>query len=458
MTQPAFTRLRCAGWLSLGLTAAAGLLFAPVARAAEGDEPLEETWQFHAQSTWNTQRHRAFGAQASGPNSLTAAADSMYTFSATAMPGWRPWRGGELYLNVEAASGVPFTGNLVGLGGFTNGEITRAAGTDLMLYRQRLFLRQTWQLGGEIETISSGFNQLAGRLSHDRFTLTVGNFSTLDVIDPNRYAKDPRTQFMNWSHWTYAAYDYAADARGFGWGAMGEWIRGDWALRFGRMTGPRDPNGLPVDPALAIHYGDQLEVEHNHHLGDQPGAVRLMVWRNRAVLARFEDALSWLQAHPGNYSGPDALLASRRSEQFKQGLGLNLEQALGPDTGLFLRAMQADGQTETHAFTEVDNSLSLGLSMQGSRWGRPDDGVGVALARNGLSADRRRFLAAGGISFFIGDGMLDYAPETIAESYYSVGLGHDFAVTLDWQHIRNPAFNAARGPVDVLALRLHAEL
>ena len=113
--------------------------------------------------------------------------------------------------------------------------------------RQRLFLRQTWNHGGGREKVESDFNQLAGHVERDRFVLTVGNFSTLDVFDDNTYAKDPRTQFMNWGHWTHAAYDYAADSRGFGWGFAGEWYRGDWVLRFGRMTGPREPNGLAVD-------------------------------------------------------------------------------------------------------------------------------------------------------------------------------------------------------------------
>jgi hypothetical protein len=99
----------------------------------------------------------------------------------------------------EVVSGMPFSNNLVGLGGFTNGEITRAAGSDLKLYRQRLFLRQTWNQGGGSEKIESDFNQMAGTVDKNRVVVTAGNFSTLDVFDDNKYAKDPRTQFMNWA-------------------------------------------------------------------------------------------------------------------------------------------------------------------------------------------------------------------------------------------------------------------
>ncbi|HPU54420.1 MAG TPA: carbohydrate porin, partial [Burkholderiaceae bacterium] len=244
-----------------------------------------EDWSARYQSTYNAQRHPAFRSRYDGPNSLGASPDRMHTFSATAHWGTRLWKGGELYFNPELAAGVPFSRNLIGLGGFTNGEITRAAGSEPKPYIQRLFVRQTWNQGGGSEKLHADFNQMAATVDRHRVVLTAGNFSTLDVFDDNAYAKDPRTQFMNWGNWTYAAFDYAADARGFGWGAALEWYRGDWVLRAGRMTSPRVPNGLQLDFALGRHYGDQIEVEHAHTLAGLPGAVRLLAWRNRAVLA-----------------------------------------------------------------------------------------------------------------------------------------------------------------------------
>jgi hypothetical protein len=353
--------------------------------------------------------------------------------------------------------GVPFSTDLIGLGGFTNGEITRASGSAPKVYRQRLFLRQTWNQGGGAERIDADLNQLAGAVDKNRLVLTAGNFSTLDVFDRNSYAKDPRTQFMNWGNWTYAAYDYAADARGFGWGMAAEWYRDDWVLRAGRMSGPKEPNMLPVDLALGRHYGDQAELEHAHTLGGQSGKVRILGWRNRARLASFKDALDWLETHPGQYSDPVALYEARNTDKIKYGLGINIEQAIGADAGLFLRAMKADGRTETHAFTEADGSLSAGLSVKGSSWGRAMDTIGLSLMRNTLSDDRRRFLEAGGISFFLGDGALRYRPEAIFEGYYSLSAGKRLWLTADYQRIQNPAYNADRGPVNVYAFRLHAE-
>lgn len=179
----------------------------------------------------------------------------------------------------------------------------------------------------------------------------------------------------------------------------------------------------------------------------------MLLWRNRAVLARYADAIAWGQAHG---QAPD-IFQVRNSEQFKSGVGVNLEQAVSSGAGVFLRAMKADGATETYAFTEVDESLAAGFSAQGTPWGRAQDTLGLMLAQNGLSADRRAYLEAGGISFFIGDGALRYQPETIFELYYSLGLSRQAALTLDYQRIHNPAYNADRGPVDVLSLRLHAE-
>lgn len=422
--------------------------------SAHAEEDYEETTAKY-QTTYNWQRHPAFNSSYAGLNSLPGAADKMHTFSLTAHWGTRLWSGGELYFNPEIASGVPFTENLVGLGGFTNGEITRAAGTTPQAYRQRLFIRQTWNQGGGSEKLESDFNQMAGTVDKNRTVLTVGNFSTLDVFDDNTYAKDPRTQFMNWGNWTYSSWDYAADARGFGWGFALELYQGDWVYRLGRMTGPKEPNGLQVDFNLLKHYGDQFEIEHAHTLNDQPGKVRLLYYRNRAVLASFDDATAYLLAN--NPTDKQTFFNVRNGAKIKQGLGLNIEQALSDQVGFFFRGMKSDGKTETYAFTEVDSSLSTGVLIRGGKWGRPQDTVGFSLMANYLSPERRRFLEQGGISFFIGDGQLQYKPEVIFEGFYNWNIAKSFWLTGDFQRIQNPAYNATRGPVNVFAVRLHAE-
>lgn len=45
----------------------------------------------------------------------------------------------------------------------------------------------------------------------------------------------------------------------------------------------------------------------------------------------------------------------------------------------------------------------------------------------------------------------------IAEAFYKARLAHTLWQTLDYQFVRNPGYNADRGPVHLLALRTHIE-
>ena len=428
------------------------LLLALLSQFAQAEEATPENWNAKFQTTYIWQHKPGFNAAYSGANSLLPDAENSYTFTADAFLGVRISPSSELYLVPEITQGVAFS-NLSGLGGFTNGEITRASGTDPTVYRQQLFLRHIWGLGGTRQNIESGMNQLAGEVENNRFVLTAGNFSTLNIFDNNLYAHDPRTQFMNWANMTHASYDYAADARGFGWGVAAEWYQEQWVIRLARMTGPRDPNMLQLDYQFFKHYGDQVEIEHSHELAGQPGKVRLLAWRNRAILANYRDAINYGLA---TATAPD-IFKARYGEQTKYGFGINIEQAINENMGAFLRAMQADGRTETLAFTEVDSSIAGGVSLKGAIWGRTQDTVGIALLSNALSQDRRDYLQAGGISFFIGDGALRYRPEAIFESYYNWNMAKHAWLTADYQHIANPAYNADRGPVEIFGMRLHLE-
>ncbi len=421
-------------------------------RAEDSPEQGEEAVTARFQATYVWQSKRPFGAAYSGAHSLSADREKSYSFTATAFLGARPWAGGELYFNPEVAQGVPLS-HLTGMGGFSNGEIARVSGPDPTLYRARLFLRQTWGLGGESESVEADNNQFAGKIDKRRLVLTAGNFSVLDLFDDNAYSHDPRTQFLNWSLMTHGAYDYAADARGYSWGMVVEYFHDDWALRAGRFIQPKEPNQQSLDPAIFRHYGDQIELERAYTLGSQPGRVRLLAFRNRAEMSRYQDALD-LAAQTG---GTPDINAVRTGEQVKRGYGINIEQAASTNLGLFARASWADGQTETYAFTEIDRSLSGGVLINGGAWGRGRDTLGFALARNELSTEHRNYLAAGGLGFFIGDGQLNYRPESVLETFYNLNFARRAWISLDFQHIRNPAYNADRGPVNVGSVRLHAE-
>ncbi len=430
------------------ILSSAGLLFSILASA----EVATEDWNAKFQSTYVWQKNAAFNSPYSSVNSLSSDAHKSYSFTATAALGIRLWQSGELYLNPEVAQGVAFS-NLTGLGGFTNGELARTSGPHLTLYRARAFLRQTWGLGGGLEDMESGANQLASSVDKNRVVLTIGNLSVLDIFDNNNYSHDPRSQFLNWAIMTYGAYDYAADARGYSWGAALEYRRDNWAVRAGRFIQPKEPNQQALDPNILQHYGDQIEVEHAHEIDGRPGKLKLLVFHSHVKMSRYQDALN-LSALTA--TTPD-INQVRFSDQDKYGIGLNLEQEINSDIGMFARAMWADGKTETYAFTEIDQSFSGGILIKGSRWQRADDTVGLAFAINGLSNLHRQYLAAGGLGFFLGDGQLNYKSENILEAFYSIKLNKYAWLTLDLQHIQHPAYNADRGPVNFGGVRLHTE-
>jgi len=418
---------------------------------ARAEEMPEEAWNAHFQTTYLWQKKPAFRAPYSGDFSLQAGRELAYSFSATAAFGWRPWRGGELYFNPELVQGIALSG-LKGLAGMTNGEQQKTSGATPTLYRARLFLRQSWNLGGETEAVESDVNQLAGIADKRRVVFSTGNMAVIDIFDNSAFAHDSRTQFMNWGLLAHGAYDFAADARGYTWGAAIEYFHDDWVLRAGRFMQPAESNGLPLDKNIFKHYGDQIEVEHGHAIGDQEGKLRVLAFRNKASMGSFRDALA---DAPNNGGIPD--VSRIRTERSKYGFGVSVEQNLTSDIGLFGRASWNDGATETYSFTEIERSISAGAVVKGTAWGRAEDRVGVAAVRNGLSSAHRHYLEAGGHGAFIGDGRLNYRPESTVETYYSVNLVKGAWLTLDYQRIANPAYNADRGPVKVGSIRLHAQ-
>lgn len=416
---------------------------------AQAQEAGEQDRDAKLQATYVWQRKSPFGATYSGPHSLSTEREKSYSLTATAALGFRPWARGELYFDPEVAQGAPLS-DLTGLGGFTNGEIARTTGPNPTFYRARLFARQTWGLGGGTEKLESDGNQLAGSVDRRRVVLTAGNLSILDVFDDNAFSHDPRAQFLNWALMTHGAYDYAADARGYSWGLALEYFHDDWVLRAGRFMMPKRSNGLALNPRLFDSFGDQVELERAHAILGREGKLRLLAYRNQANMGGYRDAVADAGASGGS---PD--LGSTRKRRVKHGFGINLEQNLSGAVGVFSRASWNNGETETFAFTEIDRSISAGVSVKGSLWNRSADSIGAAFARNGLSSAHRDYLAAGGLGFFLGDGALNYRPESIAETYYSCNVATDVWISADFQRIFNPGYNADRGPVSIVSARLH---
>ena len=421
------------------------LLAVPLGLSAQEDS----RFQFHGQATLVTQGHAAFPSPYQGGNSLRPGRESATSFTTTLLTGFRLWPGAELYLDAEGAAGKGVS-DVLGMAGAPNGETYRVGDPAFRAAFVRAYLRQTVDLGGAAQKLEDAEHQLPGTRSGRRLSFYLGKFSVMDVFDANAYAHEPRTQFLNWTLMGHGAWDYPADTRGYTWGAVLELAWDSWACRAGRFAEPLEANQMEMDHAFGRAHGDALELEHGHSLGDQPGTVRLLLYRNTARMGDYRQSLAEAP------SAPD-ILGTRAYGRVKRGWGLNLEQALTPQLGGFARWSWSDGRTETWAFTEVDRSVSAGLSWNGEGWSRPGDGAGLAWVENGLSPDHRDYLAAGGLGFLLGDGRLDYAPERILEAYYSLRLGARVTTSLDLQRCWHPGYNRDRGPVSLAAVRLHLQ-
>ena len=414
------------------------------------DSSAFEEWAIHGQFTNVTQRHPRFTSPYAGQNSLIANGRTEETSDLTLYAGTRLWRGTELWVNPEVDQGFGLS-NTVGLAGFSSGEAYKIGANTPYLRVPRAFIRQVISLGESEEKVTSAANQLAGSRSADNVTLTVGKFSVTDIFDTNHYAHDPRSDFLNWSVIDAGAFDYAADAWGFTYGAALEWARSTWTMRGGIFQLSKIPNGkvTGVDFSQFMLVGElEKRYEWQHH----PGKIKFLGFANRGRMANYRDALDL--AKPTN-DIPDVSLVRRYN--WRPGGSINVEQELASDLGAFVRVSLNDGSKEAYEFTEINRSLSTGLVLKGDRWGRKNDTFGIAAVINELSGDAQGYFEAGGIGILIGDGKLRYGPEKIAEVYYSVALNSHLTFSLNYQHVNDPAYNRDRGPVSIFGLRAHAE-
>jgi high affinity Mn2+ porin len=437
----------------LGLNYRLSDMESPGSSATPGVKGISESdgWSIHGQTTLIEQGYGRFRSPYQGANSLLGGGEGRETWTATAFIGRRLWEGGEFYFNPELGQGFGLANNL-GLAGFSNGEAQKGGSEFPKIRAQRYFIRQTFGLGGEQETVEDGPNQLAGKRDIDRVTITVGRIAIGDIFDNNAYAHDPRADFQNWAMWSSVAYDFPADLPGFTRGVIAELNRKDWALRVGYFEVPPGQNG---DTLVFKTGGAIVELEERYTILDQPGKLRFGAFVNRGHTGNYAEATALVAANPA--LNINAAMASTRQDRNKYGFYVNAEQAISKDVGVFARASWNDGNNEILSFTDIDRSLSGGVSVKGGAWGRPDDTFGLGAAINGLSASHRDFLAAGGLGLLIGDGQLNYSPEKIMEAYYAYNLAKWLTLSFDYQFIVNPAFNADRGPVSLYATRLHAE-
>lgn len=411
----------------------------------------EAAWNLHGQFTFVQQGHPSFSSPYQGTNSLTPERNSEETSDLTLFAGVRLWKGAALYINPEIDQGFGLNDTL-GVAGFPSGEAYKVGKSKPYFRLSRAFLRQRFDLGGESRAISPGANELGGTQTADNVTLTVGKFSVVDVFDTNTYAHDSRRDFLNWSVVEAAAFDYAADAWGYTVGAAVEWTQSWWTLRGGFFDLSNVPNSPQLEPGFR-EFALIGECEGRYDLKRHPGTIRVTAFLNHGRMGSYTDAVRLARA---TGAVPDT--ARVRHYASRPGVALNLEQEITPGLGAFARVSFNDGSKEAYDFTDVNSSLSLGLLLKGNRWNRADDAFGLAAAWNGISAAARAYFAAGGLGILIGDGQLPHpGKESILETFYAMHLVEHLSVSANYQYVVNPAYSRDRGPVSILALRIHAE-
>ena len=412
--------------------------------AALQDRLEEQGWLLHGQATFVLQGHPRFHSPYQGPGSLTPEAQARNTLSTDLVLGRRLWSGAEVIVDVSVTRGFGLS-NSTGIAAYPNNEAFRLGSAEPTLFVPRLFLRQTFALSDETVPGEDDPLRFTGPLPAERITLTIGKFGVWDIFDDNRYAHDARTQFLNWALVGAGAFDFAADARGWTEGIALEWENGHWGLRAGAFRVARRVNGLFLDPAATRAWQVIAQLDRFYTINGRPGAIRLLYGASRARMSSwgeiFRNGFDSFEQNPSGY-------------RLKHMVALNLEQALTDSLGVFARLSWNDGRTQNWMFTEMDRAVSAGLSLTGDGWGRPADILGLGFNLGWISAGRRQYLESGGTGFITGDGRLDYAPEAVVEAFYDMRLAPGLYAAANAQLAVNPGYNADRGPVPILGLRL----
>lgn len=414
-------------------------------------DTMNRRLSFHFQQTSVYQWHYGFAEKYHSDYSLSNHSEDALSLTSTIFVAAKLWKGATLVFNPELAGGIGLS-SARGIAGFTNGETFRIGDPRPQTYIARAFIEQKFALDKRREFVKDGANTIEGNEYVKYISVVAGKFSNADYFDRNKYSHDPRTQFLNWSLMNTGAWDYAANTRGYTYGIVLQYISPDLSVRYGFSLEPVTANGPDLDGNFQKYNAQTVELEKGYMIRNRKGIIRITGFYNLANMASYNTAT----ALPD--SRREVANARGNLARNKYGASVNLEQSITDHIGLFSRMSWNDGQNETWAFTEIDQSVSAGISIDGKKWKRGSDVLGFAVVANGISQQHQEYLRRGGKGFMIGDGTLNYAPEMIAEIYYAWLIHEDhFWLTPDYQFVVNPAYNKDRGPANVFAIKVHAE-
>lgn len=408
------------------------VLFTGIRLMAQSDT-TQRKMSFHFQQTAVYQYHGAFDALYSGDNSMINKEEGALSLTSTLFFDAPLWKGANFTFNPELSGGKGLS-QAKGLGGFTNGETFRIGNPEPVVYVARLLLEQNFELS-----------------HHRNLKLVIGKYGLSDYFDFNAYSHDPRAHFMNWSLMNQGSWDYAANTRGYTSGLYIEYKTPQAEVRGSFSAVPTSANGPDLDYNYNKANGINLELTKPFQVNAYwSGFFRILAYRNQAAMGNYDLA--------NRAQGIPDITSTRSPYRTKYGYGLNAELSYSDVLGLFARYGWSDGKNETWAFTEIDESISVGVHFWGKSWNRKQDFAGIAWVTNGLSSSHQKYQQLGGNGFMIGDGNLTYGQESILEAFYSFQVpASPFTLSPDFQWVINPGYNIDRGPLTVWGLRVHTE-
>lgn len=414
------------------------------------------------------QAHPGFHSPYAGLNSMVGRGEYKVSLVGTLYLGLQahPFRrfNTDLIYNEESAGGRGIS-QALGLAGFTNLDVVRNPSLGSKPYMARAEIHQTIGLSSKMVDADRTQFSLATKVPVRRIDLRVGKLSLPDVFDINGPGSDSHLQFLNWTADNNGAWDYAADTRGYTNAAIFEYDDHDFSARYGLALMPSEANGINLSWHIDRSRGENVEFEyrrlpvHRWLAPERKGTVRLLGFVNHANMGTYRVAnnAAVAQRAAGNPNAVPVITNHPQVAAMKYGVGLNFEQELTTGLRVFGRFGWNEGQHESYAYTEVDQTFELGGDLTGQRWSRPNDKVGLVGISNAIKRDHQRYLALGGQGFLLGDGRLNYAREDILETYYTAHTWRGLFTTFDMQFVAHPGYNRDRGPVAVFAVRTHVD-
>jgi len=450
-------------------TGSTGQPDAPAPDAADADSPTlfphsdKTRYMVSGQTNIIFQADPPFHSPYEGVNSFISRGEYKTSLLGTLYLGLQlrrnPHSASEFLLDFESAGGRGLS-EALGLAGFTNLDVVRNPNLGSKPYIARIQIHQTFGIGSKTVEVKRGLFDLATLVPERRIELRFGKMSLPDFFDINSIGSDSHLQFMNWTSDNNGAWDYAADTRGYTYAGVAEYDDKDWSARYALALMPTVANGIHDEWNLRHASGQNFEFELRKPplgyflKGNRAGVVRVLSYVNHAHMGRYRDAINEYLA--GEVARPDITLSAKYGA-VKYGFGLNAEQELTENLRGFLRFGWNEGQHESFAYTEVDQTMEIGGDYAGKAWSRPLDKVGVLFVSNAIKHDHQEYLKLGGLGFLLGDGTLSYAREDIAEGYYNMHAWRGVYYAFDTQFLEHPGYDQVRGPVTVFSVRMHVD-